>query len=405
MMIVNIFLLCGLLYLNAEGKRYLIETKTAQKTPKQILRAAPAKLEESVGVRRAIDPDIYDEEIYQRRGLFDWMANIATAVTAVIGPEVEPSAPNVSDIHFWLFTNLKGLENPVEVELSADSLLGAGFNPDHPTVIISHGFTSDGLGHGRPYAEAYLQVGDFNVFTIDWKALASWESMGDYFRAAGNTRIVGDHSAKLVALLAENGGLQNLHLVGHSLGAHVVGLIGKKVQELGHGKLPRITGLDPAQPGFDIALASDRLDKGDADFVDIIHTNSGSLFEGSLSILQKIGHMDFYPFGGKHQPGCQDVCLGQDCSHNILYDLMRGGCSHGRATEYFVESILAQKSGNTFLAWHCDNWAKFKAGGCCRVPEHKAIMGHGAKMTREGKYWLNVKADQPFSMHSDADFC
>ena len=33
-----------------------------------------------------------------------------------------------------------------------------------------------------------------------------------------------------------------MHLVGHSLGAHVVGFLGKKIQELGYGKVPRITG-------------------------------------------------------------------------------------------------------------------------------------------------------------------
>ena len=33
-----------------------------------------------------------------------------------------------------------------------------------------------------------------------------------------------------------------MHLIGHSLGAHVVGFIGKKVQEYGH-MVPRITGL------------------------------------------------------------------------------------------------------------------------------------------------------------------
>ena len=37
--------------------------------------------------------------------------------------------------------------------------------------------------------------------------------------------------------------------------------------------------MDPAQPGFDFAGASARLDKGDASFVDVIHTNSGTLFE------------------------------------------------------------------------------------------------------------------------------
>ena len=37
-------------------------------------------------------------------------------------------------------------------------------------------------------------------------------------------------------------GADKLHVIGHSLGAHVSGFIGKKYQELTGNKLPRITG-------------------------------------------------------------------------------------------------------------------------------------------------------------------
>ena len=70
-----------------------------------------------------------------------------------------------------------------------------------------------------------------------------------------------------------------VHLIGHSLGAHVVGFLGKAVQERGLPKLARITGLDPAQPAFDLAGPAGRLDKGDAEVVDVVHTNSGMLWE------------------------------------------------------------------------------------------------------------------------------
>jgi len=52
MMVVKttLLLICGLMCLSAEGKKYLAETKTAQKAPKQ-----------EDGVRRAIDPDLSDE--------------------------------------------------------------------------------------------------------------------------------------------------------------------------------------------------------------------------------------------------------------------------------------------------------------------------------------------------------
>jgi len=61
-------------------------------------------------------------------------------------------------------------------------------------------------------------------------------------------------------------------------------------------------GLDPAYPGFSIANTDARLDVTDAQFVDIIHTNSALLFSGGLSFPTSIGHVDFWPNGGSTQP-------------------------------------------------------------------------------------------------------
>ena len=45
--------------------------------------------------------------------------------------------------------------------------------------------------------------------------------------------------------------MSKIHLIGHSLGAHVVGFIGKQIQERGYGKIPRITGrIHGLQLGF-----------------------------------------------------------------------------------------------------------------------------------------------------------
>ena len=54
-------------------------------------------------------------------------------------------------------------------------------------------------------------------------------------------------------LLAETQGrsvVRRLQLVGHSLGAHLVGFLAKRVQGLGLGRVARITALDPARPFF-----------------------------------------------------------------------------------------------------------------------------------------------------------
>lgn len=60
-----------------------------------------------------------------------------------------------------------------------------------------------------------------------------------------------------------------------------------------------MSGLDPARPGFtDDEISQDgRLDKSDAIFVDIIHTSR-------VGIREPIGHIDFYPNGGRDQPIC-----------------------------------------------------------------------------------------------------
>ena len=53
-----------------------------------------------------------------------------------------------------------------------------------------------------------------------------------------------------------------------------------------------------------------RLDKTDADFVDVIHSNGDSLIIGGLGAWEPIGHVDFYPNGGKAQRGCQNLLIG-----------------------------------------------------------------------------------------------
>lgn len=90
--------------------------------------------------------------------------------------------------------------------------------------------------------------------------------------------------------------LSELQIVGHSLGAHIAGLAGK---QLTVGKVAVIIGLDPAGPLFSVNKVDKRLDRTDADYVQIIHTDGGH-----FSIKYPIGHADFYPNGGTEQPGC-----------------------------------------------------------------------------------------------------
>jgi len=71
-----------------------------------------------------------------------------------------------------------------------------------------------------------------------------------------------------------------------------------------------ILGLDPAGPLFESQDARARLDSSDAVFVDVIHSNGENLIYGGLGSWQPMGHVDFYPNGGRMQKGCTNLFVG-----------------------------------------------------------------------------------------------
>ena len=211
--------------------------------------------------------------------------------------------------------------------LNVTSITSSHFNVSNPTKIIIHGFGSSCTKiWPREMRLSFLQVENVNVICVDWAAGAVDPN---YVRAAVNTRLVGkqvggDNSlissahcrpplslfqvaAMIKGLSSESGQSinNNTHLVGFSLGAHVSGFVGKELTNLS-----RITGLDPAGPLFEGYSANVRLDKTDADYVDVIHSNGDSLIIGGLGAWEPIGHVDFYPNGGKAQRGCQNLLIG-----------------------------------------------------------------------------------------------
>jgi hypothetical protein len=145
---------------------------------------------------------------------------------------------------------------------------------------------------------------EVNVICVDWENGAI---LPNYVKATANTRLVGKQLAMLLKGLVDNNGLslRNTHLIGFSLGAHVAGFAGAEL-----GNLSRITGLDPAGPLFESQDPRARLDQTDASFVDVIHSNGENLILGGLGSYQPMGHVDFYPNGGRMQKGCSNLFVG-----------------------------------------------------------------------------------------------
>lgn len=104
--------------------------------------------------------------------------------------------------------------------------------------------------------------------------------------------------------MTANGLTQNSNVIiaGHSLGAHIAGLTGKRT----NGKIHAIFGLDPGGPLFSYGAVNDRLAADDAVYTEGIRTNAGGNFGFDVPIC----HADFYPNWGTAQPGCGlDVSL------------------------------------------------------------------------------------------------
>lgn len=105
--------------------------------------------------------------------------------------------------------------------------------------------------------------------------------------------------AKVIDALVMHGmRLQDLTIVAHSLGCHISGRAAKQLKS--EGKIGVIIALDPASVLFDYFDTEKRLTENDAEYVQVIHTDSGH-----YSFEYPLGHADFYPNGGKNQPGCQ----------------------------------------------------------------------------------------------------
>lgn len=210
------------------------------------------------------------------------------------------------------------------------------FNPEKEVLVLIHGWKNDYSAAFNSYIKsAVLDKFNINVIIVDWSSF----SKQFYLIARNVAPEIGKYVGGFIESLAStyNIPLSKISFVGHSLGAHVSGVAGKTLG----GKANNIVGLDPAAPLVSISDKDYCLDSSDADYVQVIHTNGAF-----LGLSTSLGHADYYPNGGKKQPGC-----GLD---------LTGNCSHGRSFKYYAESIRK----NRFISQECESYADFTQGKC-----------------------------------------
>lgn len=323
-----------------------------------------------------------------------------------------------------LYYDRRHNKQPVEIKWDEVDFAHLGKVSQWPrkVLVFTHGFVDSIKRHDStewmdPAREKLVRRGN-GVILLDWSLGA--DAVYNYAQAASNTRVVG----RMLAFMLNNmktyfatntksnvRSQLSLHLVGHSLGAHVCGQAGDYYRQISGGELiERIDGLDPAGPLFldqrafasvnrllaatsvqplvnsslsldddeeeldpkvlsyfssfqavfnqwvqsfneetpvtqtgrlseeqserfkigirdtikaqqDPVPDSSRLDRSDAQFVTVIHTNAFG-----FGVYENIGHVDFWPNGGILQQGCLPLLHVIDetmskCSHRYSHKL------------------------------------------------------------------------------------
>ncbi|GAB0094896.1 hypothetical protein DMENIID0001_102220 [Sergentomyia squamirostris] len=285
----------------------------------------------------------------------------------------EKYTPNIQNMSFVFYDNDRRI--PFKMN-ELDKLVSyPSFNKNYSTVIFITGWlTRENTENAaaRDLAKAYNCLGQHNFIHMDTDNYLN----NLYMWSALNTEDIGMQVAPNVVKFIQNGvDIDKIHIIGHSLGAHVAASIGRHFIEIAKRPLPRITGLDPARPCFNEGEAMTNLQRGDAQFVDIIHTNNGGLGK-----REPIGDADFYPNGmSVLMPGCMSIV-----------------CSHLRAYEYFIESVYPENH-NGFRAVRCNSLTGVTQRRCKSEP---ISMGYACPENAKGNFFLEVNPNGLYGLHS-----
>merc|ERR1719174_480173 len=248
---------------------------------------------------------------------------------------------------------------------------------ERKTLIYTHGF------RGTPHGPTLLSIlgdlikgqpTDYNVIVSDYRKISASDkdykedyskkfvnsfrrkrstsnnNMASNLKAFGYSDVyAGRHPvpfelSQVLSEVAKQVSPSDVHMVGHSLGSHISGEAAYIFSQTNKNsaKIGRITGLDPPAVCFTNVHHRERLDRNDADFVDVIHASRLG------SPKHPIGHKDYWVNGGQVQPRCQTECTGffeclKTTSINAVMASMgyslADPCSHAKVRYYFANSI------------------------------------------------------------------
>ncbi|XP_008841117.1 phospholipase A1 member A [Nannospalax galili] len=285
-------------------------------------------------------------------GLWLWgpLLWLSTGSSGNVPPTTQPKCTDFQNANLLQGTNLRVqflLFTPPDpscgqlVKGSSD-IQNSKFNATLGTKLLIHGFRALGTKPSwtDTFIRALLRAADANVIAVDWV----YGSTGVYFSAVENVVKLSLEISRFLSQLLELGVSESsIHIIGVSLGAHVGGMVGHFYK----GQLGRITGLDPAGPEYTRASLEERLDAGDALFVEAIHTDTDN-----LGIRIPVGHVDYFVNGGQDQPGCPRFF---HAGYSYLI------CDHMRAVHLYISAL---ENSCPLMAFPCASYKAFLDGNC-----------------------------------------
>lgn len=242
----------------------------------------------------------------------------------------------------------------------------SGFNNSRPidtsdpTYVIVHGYLSTGGNPGnnftpQPWMSEMaqnirdLEGNDANILVVDWQ-----DGANTFYYPAAADRV--DDVGVQVAdyLLSQGVNPADTTLIGHSLGAHLMGEVGEELRERS-GEVDLLIGLNPAGPEFEGGWFSspkptdDRLDPSDAHRVVAFHTSRILGYDDPLADLDVYVNWDDW-----FQPGSWNFVDNHSYAHTLYNDLLEGNqFPQNNGTIFSLstvenDSITGSKSIDTF---------------------------------------------------------
>lgn len=202
-----------------------------------------------------------------------------------------------------------------------------------------------------------------------------------YVVALNNVPIAGELSSELLYYLINDLGVQNLIVVGHSMGCHVAGFSGRFLNSKYGIQLDVIVGVDCAGPGFK-NLPESRIKCSDAKCIISEHTS----YTFGLGEMCLATHTVRFNTGGNQQACMEDEnCL--ECLPSILAGTPC--CSHGFGCNVTAEMLTIPEETNLMYLTRCKSY-RF-----CNEPTD-IVFGISLCNQPEGIYDLRTSNSSPF---------